>query len=205
MPRLSPAEVARLDAHLKRGGGVVIGLGPTAAGNLDFYNRVLFADGNGLLPGKLLDVQAVAGIDDPGFRLAADEDSYRQPPLAAFRDDNARGGLTIVPFKQYVRIDAPADGRARRVLSFVPAAAARPVGRQVGPARPGGGRVAAAPRPGGRLHQHVQHRLDRLAACCRATCRSPTSCCGSPPPTRTGTPSASASRWRSSCRSTPSG
>lgn len=123
VPRLSPAEVARLDAHLKRGGGVVIGLGPTAAGNLDFYNRVLFAGGNGLLPGKLLDVQAVADIDDPGFRLFADEDSYRKPPLAAFRDDNARAGLTSVPFKRYVRVDAPADGRARRVLSFAPAAA----------------------------------------------------------------------------------
>jgi hypothetical protein len=124
VPRLSPAAVAKLDAHLKRGGGVVIGLGPNAAGNLDFYNRVLFANGNGLLPGKLLGVKAVANVDDPGFRLYADEDSYRKPPLAAFRDDNARGGLTSVPFKRYVRLDAPADGRARRVLSFVPAAAA---------------------------------------------------------------------------------
>ncbi|HET6574689.1 MAG TPA: VWA domain-containing protein, partial [Fimbriiglobus sp.] len=124
MPRLSPAAVAKLDAHLKRGGGVVIGLGPTAAGNLDFYNRVLFAGGTGLLPGKLLDVQA-AGPDDPGFRLFADEDSHRKPPLAAFRDDNARGGLTSVPFKRYVRLDAPADGRARRVLSFVPASGER--------------------------------------------------------------------------------
>ncbi len=122
VPRLSPAEVARLEAHLKRGGGVVIGLGPTAAANLDFYNRVLYADGNGLLPGRLVDVQAAAGPDEPGFRLAADEDAYRRPPLAAFRDDNARGGLTSVPFKRYVRLDAPADGRARRVLSFVPAA-----------------------------------------------------------------------------------
>lgn len=123
VPRLSPAAVAKLDAHLKRGGGVVVGLGPTAAGNLDFYNQALFAGGNGLLPGKLLDVQSAAGADDPGFRLYADEDSYRKPPLAAFRDDNARGGLTSVPFKRYARLDAPADGRARRVLSFVPAAA----------------------------------------------------------------------------------
>ena len=117
--------MARLEAHLKRGGGIVIGLGPTSSGNLDLLNRLLFRDGNGLLPGKLVGVLGVANADDPGFRLAADEDSYRKPPLAAFRDDNARGGLTSVPFRRYVRLDAPADGRARRVLSFVPANSGR--------------------------------------------------------------------------------
>ncbi|MGL6097939.1 MAG: VWA domain-containing protein, partial [Fimbriiglobus sp.] len=122
VPAVSPAQVARLDAHLKRGGGVVIGLGPNAAANLDGYNRTLFADGNGLLPGKLLGVKAADGPDDPGFRLAADDDAYRRPPLSGFRDDNARAGLVGVPFRKYVRLDAPADGRARRILSFVPAA-----------------------------------------------------------------------------------
>ena len=123
VPSLNPAQLARLDAHLKRGGGVVIGLGPNAAENIDLYNRVLFADGNGLLPGKLLGVRS-AGADHPGFRLLADEESYRRPPLAAFRDDNARAGLTTIPFRKYLRLDAPADGRARRVLSFVPASLA---------------------------------------------------------------------------------
>ena len=121
VPNVTTAQAAKLDAHLKRGGGVVIGLGPNAAANLDAYNRVLFADGNGLLPGKLLGVKAA---DEVGFRLAADDDAYRRPPLAVFRDDNARAGLVSVPFKKYVRLDAPADGRARRILSFVPAKAA---------------------------------------------------------------------------------
>lgn len=121
VPTLTPAQVAKLDAHLKRGGGVVIGLGPESAKNIEWYNRVLYNNGNGLLPGKLLGVKDTPSTDDSGYRLLADEDSYRRPPLAAFRDDNARGGLTSVPFRKYVRLDAPADGAARRVLSFVPA------------------------------------------------------------------------------------
>lgn len=122
VPTLGTAQVARLKAHLKRGGGVVIGLGPNALANLDFYNKVLYNEGDGLLPGKLLGVNEPKTADDLGFRLIADEDSYRRPPLAAFRDDNVRAGLTTVPFKRYIKLDAPADGRARRILSFVPAA-----------------------------------------------------------------------------------
>ena len=113
------AIVARLDAHLKRGGGVVIGLGPNAAANREQYNRILFNNGNGLLPGPLREV-VTAPPDDPGFRLAAEDEAYTRPPLAAFRDDRARAGLVTVPFRSYFRMDAPPDGRARRILSFVP-------------------------------------------------------------------------------------
>lgn len=127
VPSLTAAQVTRLEAHLKRGGGVVIGLGPNAVANRDRYNDLLYADGTGLLPGKILGARVAT--DDEGFRLAADEKAYTLDPLAAFRTDNARGGLITVPFKQYAHLDAPADGRARRVLSFVPA---KPV-----PAKPG--------------------------------------------------------------------
>ena len=123
VPAPSAAQIARLEAHLKRGGGVVIGLGPNAANNLDWYNQLLFNGGNGLLPGKLTGVVKSKSPELADFRLAADDASFRQDPLAAFRTDNARGGLLAVPFKQYVRMDAPADGRARRIVSFVPAKA----------------------------------------------------------------------------------
>jgi hypothetical protein len=119
---LTPAIVAKLEAHLKRGGGVVIGLGPNAAAAKEAYNRLLYNDGNGILPGPLIEV-AASPPDDPGFRLGGDEEAFRRAPLAAFRDDNARAGLVTVPFRAYVKMDAPADGRARRLLSFVPAAA----------------------------------------------------------------------------------
>jgi len=123
VPAFTPAMVAKLEAHLKRGGGVVIGLGPNAAAAKDNYNKLLYAEGNGILPGPLLEV-ATSSPDDPGFRLFAEEAEFRKAPLLAFREDNARAGLATAPFKSYVKLDAPADGRARRILSFVPANAA---------------------------------------------------------------------------------
>ncbi|MGL6073834.1 MAG: VWA domain-containing protein [Fimbriiglobus sp.] len=119
VPTLSPAQLGKLSAHLKRGGGVIIGLGPNAAANQEWYNRVLFANGAGLLPGAIGEVKTIANADDAGFRLVAEDDGYRRMPLAAFRDDNSRAALTTVPFKKYITLDAPTDGRARRVLSFM--------------------------------------------------------------------------------------
>ncbi len=121
VPSLTAAQVSRLETHLKRGGGVIIGLGPNAAANIAKYNELLFNNGNGLLPGKLIDVKKQTGPDDLGFRVAGDERAFAAEPLAAFRSDNARAGLASVPFKQYLRMEAPADGRARRILSFAPA------------------------------------------------------------------------------------
>lgn len=129
VPNPTPALVARLEAHLKRGGGVVIGLGPNAAASREAYNRLLYNDGKGLLPGELGDTVAVAplpqlgstAIATPGYFLSGDDEAFRRPPLSAFQSDNARAGLASVPFHGYVRIDVPTNGRARRILSFVPA------------------------------------------------------------------------------------
>ncbi|QDU23209.1 VWA domain-containing protein [Urbifossiella limnaea] len=123
VPTVTPAMAARLEAHLKRGGGVVIGLGPNAAAAKDSYNRLLYADGKGILPSALGEVVS-APAENPGFTLSADDAEYRRPgsPLAAFREDNPRAGLVGVPFRGYVKL---ADGAARRVLSFAPAAGAK--------------------------------------------------------------------------------
>jgi len=119
VPTVTPAMAARLEAHLKRGGGVVIGLGPNAVAARDTYNRVLYADGKGVLPAPLGELVSVPA-DAPGFNLSADDAEYRRTgsPLAAFRDDNPRAGLVGVPFRGYVKMT---DGGARRVLSFAPA------------------------------------------------------------------------------------
>jgi hypothetical protein len=123
VPVLTAETVAKLEAVLKRGGGVVIGLGPNAAAQREQYNRLLFADGNGILPGPLGEV-VTAPPDDPGFRLSAEEAAFAPgQPLAAFRAADDRAALASVAFRGYVRMDAPLDGRARRVLSFVPAGA----------------------------------------------------------------------------------
>jgi hypothetical protein len=136
LPAPSAKLAAKLDAFLKRGGGVVIGLGPNSASPAGraAYNRHLFNDGNGVLPGPIGDVVTVAGPNDPGFRLDAEEENYREPPLDFFLDEKVRGGLIMAPFRSYVRLEPPRnnpptvpspeplpEGPARRVLSFVPA------------------------------------------------------------------------------------
>ena len=131
---ITPVLVAHLEAHLKRGGGLVIGLGPNASAQAALYNRLLYADGNGILPASIGEVIS-SKADEAGYRLSGLEDAFRRPPLAAFRDDNSRAALASVPFSSYVRMAAPSEDRAKRILSFVPAPGqAIPPGRKPDPA-----------------------------------------------------------------------
>jgi len=118
VPQFTPAELARLDTFLRRGGSVVIGLGPNVAKNLDGYNRMLFQEGEGLLPGKLRGVREAKG--DGYFTMLPSEESVQLPPLNAFRADNERAALTTPRFRQYIAMEVPARGPARRILSFLP-------------------------------------------------------------------------------------
>lgn len=121
--RLGTPEVRRLEAHLRRGGGVVFCLGPQV--DLEAYNRVIYRDGQGILPARLLGKErAPAGRY---FTLYADEESYKKPPLAAFVGDKDRTVLQAVSFQQYIRAELPgtsagekAGGLARKVMSFMP-------------------------------------------------------------------------------------
>jgi hypothetical protein len=122
------AEVRRLEAHLRGGGGVVFCLGPHV--DLENYNRQLYRNGEGVLPARLLGRQEAP--EKQTFTLYAEEDSYKQPPLDAFAADRDRGSLMLARFRQYVRAEMPLRGRARRVLSFMPdtPSADRPAGRE---------------------------------------------------------------------------
>jgi len=117
LPVIGGNEAARLEAHLKRGGSVVIGLGPNAAKNLDAYNRVLFNDGKGILPGPLVGVRRAA--EGQYFSLFADDDAFKQSPLAAFRSEQERASFATPHFGRYIRLDVPANGPARRLFAFV--------------------------------------------------------------------------------------
>jgi hypothetical protein len=118
LPSINGDEAARLEAHLRRGGSVVISLGPNAARNAAKYNEVLFNDGKGILPGRILGERRAEG--ESYFALVAGEEAFKHPPLSAYRDDKERAALTLPQFHAYVRLDAPANGPARRVLSFAP-------------------------------------------------------------------------------------
>jgi hypothetical protein len=118
--QLGAGEVGRLEAHLRRGGGLVVGCGEHVADQIDLYNRLLYKDGKGLLPAKLLGLQRSPA--DYHFYLKASEDSFREPPLRAFAGDVYRMSLHTPPFRQYLRSRAAADARARTVLSYMPEA-----------------------------------------------------------------------------------
>jgi len=118
LPSIGGGEVERLEAHLRRGGSVVIGLGPNSIRNIEGYNRLLFNDGKGILPGRLLGARRAEGSNY--FSLFAEEEAFKQPPLFGFHEDKARAALAMPQFHQYVRLDAPANGPARRILSFMP-------------------------------------------------------------------------------------
>ncbi len=118
VPSIGGNEAARLEAHLKRGGSVVIGLGPNAAKNLDAYNRVLYDDGKGILPAPLIGVRKAE--NNQFFTLLADDEAFKQPPLVAFRSEEERASFGTPHFTQFVRMDLPANAPARRIFSFVP-------------------------------------------------------------------------------------
>ena len=126
VPNPTPDMAAKLEAVLRRGGTVIIGLGPNAAASRAQYNAVLYRDGNGVLPGMLGETVTVAGPDDLGFRLAADDVEYQKQPLVPFNNDKARAGLIGVPFRTYMKLDAPPEGRARRIMTFARAGATAP-------------------------------------------------------------------------------
>jgi hypothetical protein len=122
--RIGTGEARRLEAHLERGGGVVFCMGPQV--DLEAYNRIVYRNGEGILPGRLLGAQKVSENDY--FRLFADEKSFHEPPLEAFAADRDRNSLFSARFRQYLRVELPQRGQARKILSFMPEITASPSG-----------------------------------------------------------------------------
>src|SRR5205814_1704675 len=104
------------EAHLERGGGVVFCMGPQV--DLEAYNRIVYRNGEGILPGRLLSAQKAPETDY--FRLFADEKTFHEPPLEAFAADRDRNSLFSARFRQYLRVELPQRGQPRKILSFMP-------------------------------------------------------------------------------------
>jgi len=146
--RLSGAEVRRLETHLQRGGGVVFCLGPRV--DLEAYNRLVYRNGDGILPARLLGIQQAT--ENRSFTFHAEDNAYKKPPLEAFAGDDDRASLTRARFRQYVRAELPARSKARKVLSFMPEPEKPGVERKDGPALPAGDpAVIEMPRYRGRV------------------------------------------------------
>lgn len=117
VPSLNLAEARRLEAHVRRGGGVVLCMGGQV--QVGEYNRLLYNDERKLLPLPLVGVQSSGSVFQ--YQLALEPDSDRTPPIKAFRADSDRQTLVVPRFSRFIQTGNPGPGlKPRRVLSFVP-------------------------------------------------------------------------------------
>jgi hypothetical protein len=113
--RFSAPEVAALEGHLRQGGGVVIFSGDQVMA--DNYNRLLYADGQGLLPAAVGPAVGNAARKESGF--AFNTLQYRHPLVAEFRNqsDPVTAGLTLVRVHQYHKLTIPKGSDAQVALA----------------------------------------------------------------------------------------
>jgi hypothetical protein len=112
IPSFTLSEVRRLETHLRAGGGVIISLGR----NVDHgaYNNLLYNDGKGILPAKLISKQQ--SPRDCFFHFAWENREKPDPPLDAFAGNELK--LLEPEFYTYYRSEP--DSRARKILTFKP-------------------------------------------------------------------------------------
>lgn len=121
LPSVTLLEARRLERHIRRGGGVVIGLGPQVQPGE--YNRTMYRQDNNpvpaLLPASLVSLQKIEGNAPFQYRLALESDSDRVPPISAFRGANDQASLLTPRFRSFFQVRELGTGsKGRRVLSF---------------------------------------------------------------------------------------
>ena len=116
LPQFTEAEVATLEDYLKQGGGVVVFGGDQVVA--DNYNRLLYADGKGLLPafvgptvGDASKKQASFGFNPLGFRHPIVEPFANEP-------DSVVAGLTGTKNWQFHKLKLPQNSPAKIALAF---------------------------------------------------------------------------------------
>ena len=114
--QFSQPEVTALEDFLKQGGGVVIFGGDQVVA--DNYNRLLYADGKGLLP-----VSVGSSVGDATKREAAlsfNPLGYRHPLISEYQGegDTVTAGLTQVLTWQYHKLSIPKGSKAEVALAF---------------------------------------------------------------------------------------
>jgi hypothetical protein len=113
VPMLTETEARLLADFVRAGGGLIIALGDEVrAAN---YNQLLYRDGDGLLPARLLDVASVPESADDGFHF--DPGQYEHSIVRPFAG-NTDAGLLTTQILKYYRTEHPAHATVRTALSF---------------------------------------------------------------------------------------
>ena len=115
--QFSEAEVSALDAYVKQGGGLVVFGGDQVVP--ENYNRLLFADGKGLLPAEV--GKAIGDAKDKtNSRFNFNPLGFKHPIVSAFAGapDAVQAGLTQVKTWEYHRLKLPRNSAAEVALAF---------------------------------------------------------------------------------------
>ncbi len=128
--QFSQAEVTVLEDFLRQGGGLVVFLGDQVVA--DNYNRLLHADGKGMLPASLGEIVGDAARKQAAFGL--NPLGYRHPLISEFRgeSDSVTAGLTRALTWQYQKLVLPPETDAKVAIQFEngdPAVVERPRSR----------------------------------------------------------------------------
>lgn len=121
--RVTRGDAERLEAHVRRGGALVVAMGhqPGDPMAFDSYNDHLYRDGKGLLPVEL--VKALEATPPWAFQLQIPGEGDRFDPLRLFQESGARERLLQPYFSTFV-VTKPARAvqgeMPRTVLNFVP-------------------------------------------------------------------------------------
>jgi Aerotolerance regulator N-terminal/von Willebrand factor type A domain len=109
-------EVTALDDFLSQGGGVVVFGGDQVVP--DNYNRLLYADGKGLLPAEIGPSVGDAPKRQGGFLF--NPLAYRHPIVSEYQGeaDPVTAGITQTRTWQYHKLLLPKDTKAERVMDF---------------------------------------------------------------------------------------
>lgn len=116
--QFGPGDMRRIDAHVRRGGGLLVALGDKALDNLDAYNRLLYKGEQGLLPAQLF--KKVVAPAEHFFSLHAQESQFLELPLRAFKLDEDRVSLKTGRFRTYVEAKPAPDAKVRTIVTFMP-------------------------------------------------------------------------------------
>lgn len=110
--QLTEGEAAVVRDYLKRGGGVLFFLGSQT--NIDAYNQMLFKEGKGFFPVKLMGL-----IGQPGGKefFSFDPLDYRDPIIQSFQQHEQAGLLTTKIFR-YIQAKKPEGSTAKVALAF---------------------------------------------------------------------------------------
>ena len=111
--QLTATEASVLRDYLRGGGGVLFWLGTQTA--IQPYNEVLFQEGKGILPVKLLDV--VGDEDRRESYYTFDPLGYQHPIVQPFRDAEQAGLLTAKVFR-YLKSELPAESTVEVALAY---------------------------------------------------------------------------------------